>query len=68
MGLDLLDIVYRLEKRFSIRIDRSVRADGLPYTPEEILQGVTEALCEALAVEPEKVTLDAGIIKDLGAE
>jgi acyl carrier protein len=48
--------------------DHSVRADGLPYSREEIEQSVAEVLCESLAVNPEKITQDARIIKDLGAE
>ena len=49
------------------RADRSVRADGLPYSRTEIEQGVAEVLCEALAVKPEKIKPEARIIKDLGA-
>ena len=64
-NLTVGDLIIGLAEQ---RPDRSVRADGLPYTQEEILQGVTEALCEALAVEPDEVTLDARIYKDLGAE
>jgi acyl carrier protein len=48
--------------------DHSVRADGQPYSREEIEQGISDILCDCLALKPEKITPDARIIKDLGAE
>jgi acyl carrier protein len=35
---------------------------------EEIVQKVTDVMVDTLAVEPEKVTMDAVLKKDLGAE
>jgi len=49
------------------RSDRSVRADGLPYSRTEIEQGVAEALCKSLAVKPEEIKPEARIYNDLGA-
>ena len=48
--------------------DHSVRADGLPYSREEIEQFVAETLVEALAVDPKEIKPEAKLIKDLGAE
>jgi acyl carrier protein len=45
--------------------DRSVRADGLPYSREEIEQGVIKILCESLFVKPEDITMGTRLIKDL---
>ncbi|MCL2743274.1 MAG: hypothetical protein FWE67_05430, partial [Planctomycetaceae bacterium] len=49
------------------RPDHSVRADGLPYSREEIEQFVAEVLCESLAVKPEEIRPEARIVHDLGA-
>ncbi|MDD3587534.1 MAG: acyl carrier protein, partial [Thermoguttaceae bacterium] len=37
-------------------------------TQEEIMEGVTSVLVEALAAEPEEVTPEATLVDDLGAE
>jgi len=50
------------------RPDHSVRADGLPYSREEIEHTVAEILCEVLAVEPKEVRPESRLIHDLGAE
>ena len=48
--------------------DHSVRADGLPYSREEIEIFVAETLVEALAVDPKEIKPEARLIRDLGAE
>ncbi|MDR1053577.1 MAG: hypothetical protein LBL39_05325 [Planctomycetaceae bacterium] len=48
--------------------DHSVRTDGQPYSRKEIEQDIAEILCDCLALKPEKITPDARIVKDLGAE
>ena len=50
------------------RPNRSVRGDGLPYSREEIEQGVAVALCESLGVTPEEIRPEARIYQDLGAQ
>ncbi len=39
-----------------------------PWTPERILQGVTEILEDALGVDGDDVMLNSGLVRDLGAE
>jgi len=49
------------------RQDRSVRADGLPYSRTEIEQCVAKILCEVLAIELEEIKPESRLIQDLGA-
>ena len=45
-----------------------LKANGSPYTREEIEAIVKAALCAALAVKPEEVTPEKDLVRDLGME